>query len=82
MVLLLLCYFIKVETIGDAYMVVSGLPVRNGCKHAEEIAIMSLDLLKCANEFKIAHKPERKLQLRIGIHTGPCAAGLTFLDVH
>ncbi|XP_065060104.1 atrial natriuretic peptide receptor 1-like [Rhopilema esculentum] len=60
----------KVETIGDAYMVVSGLPQRNGNKHAGEIATMSLDLLHCIKTFRIKHFPEVQLQLRIGIHTG------------
>lgn len=36
----------KVETIGDAYMVSSGLPVRNGNNHGGEIASMSLNLLQ------------------------------------
>lgn len=60
----------EVETIGDAYMVVSGLPVRNGKLHAREIAGMSLALLEQVKTFKIRHRPQDQLRLRIGIHTG------------
>ena len=56
-------------------MVVSGLPHRNGDKHVGEIANLALDLMSAACDFKIRHRPELKLQLRIGFHTGPCAAG-------
>jgi len=60
----------QVETIGDAYMVASGLPVRNGIMHAHEIARMSLALIRVVQSFKIRHRPHEKLKLRIGIHTG------------
>lgn len=60
----------QVETIGDAYMVVSGLPVPNGNQHAGEIATMALDLLSCVVTFKIRHRPNKQLQLRIGVHSG------------
>ncbi|KAL8187335.1 UNVERIFIED_CONTAM: Guanylate cyclase 2G [Gekko kuhli] len=60
----------KVETIGDAYMVASGLPIRNGTKHVEEIATMSLHFLSAMISFKIGHMSNEKLRLRIGIHTG------------
>ncbi|ELU01070.1 hypothetical protein CAPTEDRAFT_201779 [Capitella teleta] len=66
----------KVETIGDAYMVASGLPVRNGERHAREVACMALDLLHAISEFKVHNKPEYRMKLRIGLHTGPCAAGV------
>nr|XP_020827673.1 receptor-type guanylate cyclase gcy-12-like isoform X1 [Phascolarctos cinereus] len=66
----------KVETIGDAYMVVSGLPERNGEKHADEIAKMALDLVAAVRQVLIPHMPGEKLQLRAGIHTGPCVAGV------
>lgn len=56
----------KVETIGDAYMFVSGLPVRNGNRHAAEIANCALEILSDVLNFKVAHKPGYKLQLRIG----------------
>ncbi|CAH0562272.1 unnamed protein product [Brassicogethes aeneus] len=71
----------KVETIGDAYMVVSGLPERNGNIHAREIARMSLALLKAVKHFQIRHRPTDPLQLRIGIHTGPCVAGVVGLKM-
>ncbi|XP_077863909.1 atrial natriuretic peptide receptor 1-like [Saccoglossus kowalevskii] len=69
----------KVETIGDAYMIVSGLPQRNGKRHSAEIANCALDLLSSITRFKIRHRPDEKLQLRIGIHTGPVVAGVVGL---
>ncbi|KRZ28144.1 Guanylate cyclase 32E, partial [Trichinella pseudospiralis] len=66
----------KVETIGDAYMVVSGLPIRNGNQHAGEIATMALELVEAVKAFQVPHKPDVACLLRIGIHTGPCAAGV------
>ena len=51
-------------------MVVSGIPHRNGIRHAGEIATMSLDLLHHTKSFRIRHLPEKFLQLRIGIHSG------------
>nr|QNG40927.1 ANPR-like 4 [Placozoa sp. H4] len=71
----------KVETIGDAYMVVSGLPVNNGIMHASEIARMALDLLSSMITFSIRHRPGIQLKLRIGIHSGPCAAGVVGLKM-
>jgi len=65
----------QVETVGDAYMVVSGLPKRNEGRHIVEICTMALDLLDQVLRFTIRHRPDDTLKLRIGIHTGPCAAG-------
>ncbi|XP_068903394.1 retinal guanylyl cyclase 2 isoform X4 [Tenebrio molitor] len=70
----------KVETIGDAYMVVGGLPVRVP-DHAEQIATMALDLLHQSGRFRITHLPGTPLRLRIGLHTGPCCAGVVGLTM-
>jgi len=56
-------------------MVVSGLPKPNAGRHVVEICNMALDLLDQVSHFTIRHRPEETLNLRIGIHTGPCAAG-------
>ncbi|KAM9445849.1 atrial natriuretic peptide receptor 1 [Clarias gariepinus] len=66
----------KVETIGDAYMVVSGVPRENGILHASEIASMALDLVCVCKTFRIPHKPQTQLQIRAGIHSGPVVAGV------
>ncbi|XP_010746852.3 guanylate cyclase 2G [Larimichthys crocea] len=66
----------KVETIGDAYMVASGLPISNGNKHALEISTMALHFLSAIKVFKIRHMPVENLAIRIGIHSGPVVAGV------
>ncbi|XP_026329867.1 receptor-type guanylate cyclase Gyc76C-like [Hyposmocoma kahamanoa] len=71
----------KVETIGDAYMVVSGLPIRNNDRHVGEIASMALELLSAAKSHKISHRPNETLKLRIGVHTGAVVAGVVGLTM-
>ncbi|XP_076048414.1 uncharacterized protein LOC143029595 [Oratosquilla oratoria] len=66
----------KVETIGDAYMVVSGLPHSNGNRHVTEICDMALDLVDHAAAFEIPHRPDKKLRIRAGVNSGPCVAGV------
>lgn len=56
-------------------MVVSGLPTPNEGRHIVEICNMALDLLDAVSRFTIRHRPNEKLKMRIGIHTGSCAAG-------
>ena len=62
------------ETIGDGYLVVSGLPHRNGDRHVEEIAKMSFAFMRTVAAFRIDHLPRERVNLRIGFHTGssPC----------
>ncbi|KAE8620380.1 hypothetical protein XENTR_v10010216 [Xenopus tropicalis] len=71
----------KVETIGDAYMVASGLPKTNGNRHAAEIANMSLDILSSVGSFKMRHMPDVPVRIRIGLHSGPCVAGVVGLTM-
>lgn len=65
----------KVETIGDAYMVVSGIPNITEF-HAREMADMAIDLVKACQVFVIPHMPQEPLKIRVGLHTGPACAGV------
>uniref|UniRef100_A0A3Q3QH07 Guanylate cyclase n=1 Tax=Monopterus albus TaxID=43700 RepID=A0A3Q3QH07_MONAL len=71
----------KVETIGDAYMVTSGLPKRNGNRHAVDICRMALDILAFIGTFQLRHLPGIPVWIRIGVHSGPCAAGVVGLKM-
>ena len=61
----------KIKTIGDAYMVAGGIPVARD-DHAEAVAEMALDMVAEID----GRRDGRRLQLRIGIDTGPVVAGV------
>ena len=63
----------KIKTIGDAYMVVAGLPEPRD-DHAGAIAAMALEMRTALASFE--HTLDRPLAIRIGIHTGPVVAGV------
>uniref|UniRef100_A0A0K0EBF9 Guanylate cyclase n=1 Tax=Strongyloides stercoralis TaxID=6248 RepID=A0A0K0EBF9_STRER len=71
----------KVETIGDGYMCVSGLPIKNGDLHVKEIACLSIDLVKKMPEFDVSYLPKGTVKVRIGIHSGSCIAGVVGLTM-
>ncbi|XP_006824413.2 guanylate cyclase soluble subunit beta-2-like [Saccoglossus kowalevskii] len=64
----------KVETIGDAYMVVGGLPVPVET-HTERIANMALGMIIMSLDVTSPVTKEPIL-IRVGIHTGPVLAGV------
>lgn len=59
-------------------MVASGLPQRNGQRHAAEIANMSLDILSAVGSFRMRHMPEVPVRIRIGLHSGKSSAPPSF----
>ncbi|KAJ3273908.1 hypothetical protein HDV01_003739 [Terramyces sp. JEL0728] len=65
----------KVETVGDTYLVVSGLPLVNKY-HAEEIATMSLHLMYAIERYVFPNNPELRIRVRIGLNSGPVVAGV------
>jgi class 3 adenylate cyclase len=63
----------KIKTIGDAYMVASGLPERRA-DHAEAMAELALDMQDALASFNRARGAA--LDIRTGINTGPVVAGI------
>jgi class 3 adenylate cyclase len=63
----------KIKTVGDCYMVVAGAPEARA-DHVEAAARLALDLT--AEARRISAESGAPIQLRIGIHTGPLAAGV------
>ena len=69
----------KIKTIGDSYMCVGGLPVKNST-HPFDVINAALEIRNCMIDSKKEMEKEGKggpcFELRIGIHTGPVVAGI------
>lgn len=63
----------KIKTIGDAYMVVAGIPFQRP-DHAAAIADMALAMRSTLQDYN--QRTGQSLAIRIGIHSGPVIAGV------
>lgn len=63
----------KIKTIGDAYMVVGGLP-EPAPDHTARLARMAFDMLSCIERLRADMGV--KLNIRVGIASGPVTAGV------
>lgn len=66
----------KIKTIGDAYMVVGGVPTPRA-DHADAVADMALAMLEAVREVSLTRGP---YQVRIGLNSGPMVAGVLGLS--
>jgi adenylate cyclase len=67
----------KIKTIGDAYMAVSGLPMKDP-QHAKKMVTAALEIREFMQVYKNERIKQNKLffEIRIGIHTGEVVAGI------
>jgi class 3 adenylate cyclase len=68
----------KMKTIGDSYMCISGLPMRNPA-HPVDMVMAAFEMLDAVRQ---RQRPDRLAQwkVRIGIHTGPVIAGVVGIN--
>ncbi|KAH8342175.1 hypothetical protein KR074_008673 [Drosophila pseudoananassae] len=69
----------KVETIGDAYMVVAGAPDKDA-NHAERVCDMALDMVDAITDLKDPSTGQH-LRIRVGVHSGAVVAGIVGLKM-
>jgi adenylate cyclase len=63
----------KIKTIGDAYMVASGVPIPRP-DHVQSLAAMALDLVAVVRSVSIAENLD--INVRVGMAAGPMMAGV------
>ena len=61
----------QMETVGDKYMLVSGLPEKNS-EHAHNIALAAVDMLRTARDIRVGSHP-----VQVGHHVTCCAQHVT-----
>ena len=72
---------LKIKTIGDAYMVVAGVPVVQA-DHAQRLTTCALDMLNQFQLWKLQayRRYNESLEIRMGIHSGSLVAGVIGLS--
>ena len=56
------------ETIGDAYMVVGGLPEPNKT-HAADVCNQAIDMMMCAQKVTDPTNPDKSITVCLNMHT-------------
>ena len=64
----------KIKTIGDAYMAAAGLETGAQIHYADAIASMALEMQAKIDEYR--RRTHAKIEIRIGVGTGPVVAGV------
>ena len=64
----------KIKTIGDAYMACAGLDTGAHIHYADAVASMALEMIQRVDEYR--KRTGERVQIRIGIGTGPVVAGV------
>ncbi|HEX4331543.1 MAG TPA: adenylate/guanylate cyclase domain-containing protein [Usitatibacter sp.] len=64
----------KIKTIGDAYMACAGLDTGAQIHYADAVANMALEMIARVEEYR--KRTGERVQIRIGIGTGPVVAGV------
>jgi class 3 adenylate cyclase len=64
----------KIKTIGDAYMACAGLDTGAQIHYADAVANMAIEMQRKTEEYR--RRSGERLQVRIGIGTGPVVAGV------
>ena len=64
----------KIKTIGDAYMACAGLDTGAQIHYADAVASMALEMIQKVDEYRSS--TGERVQIRIGIGTGPVVAGV------
>ncbi|GLV35342.1 Guanylyl cyclase at 88E [Carabus blaptoides fortunei] len=69
----------KVETIGDAYMVVCGAPDKDP-NHSQRVCDMAMDMVEAITDLKDPSTGSH-LRIRVGVHSGAVVAGIVGLKM-
>jgi adenylate cyclase len=68
----------KIKTLGDAYMCAGGIPVEND-SHPFDAIYASREIIEFIESYNQKKSQDFKIELRIGIHSGPVVAGVVGL---